>query len=478
MYPLKLRIIILGILALLAVLTTYLILAGFFVFESNPEYLCSIIPYIAVTAGIFIILLPVLSPPAAVFIILPITVVSIVLLSALTGRRLYNVYSGVLALIALGVWFFALRNTRKAEKKMVAAQKIKEASNLVRSDWEKTERLNNAFFGRLGRYRRLRETGEDFSARISLENIYKLAVDTAYDIIPGSDAALLFIVDEARQRLSLVASKKSSPMPKIKSKNGDIFDKWVFKERQTLSVEDINEDFRFDYKPLAGERDFKSLISVPIINQSRIIGILRLNSRQRGSYSFDDLRLLDFVSDLASGSINNARLYKDTEDLSTRDSLTGFYIHRHMKTLLYDEVDRACSDKSQLSVIMIDIDHFKDYNDKYGHSAGDKVLLGVAHIIEGVMKKHAGFITRYGGEEFLIILPGLELRKAAGLAEKIRQDVAGYKFVLRREETSVTISAGVCSYSDEMKDKDDLLKNADFLLYKAKKEGRNKICAA
>jgi diguanylate cyclase (GGDEF)-like protein len=203
-----------------------------------------------------------------------------------------------------------------------------------------------------------------------------------------------------------------------------------------------------------------------------------LNSRQRGSYSFDDLRLLDFVSDLASGSINNARLYKDTEDLSTRDSLTGFYIHRHMKTLLYDEVDRACSDKSQLSVIMIDIDHFKDYNDKYGHSAGDKVLLGVAHIIEGVMKKHAGFITRYGGEEFLIILPGLELRKAAGLAEKIRQDVAGYKFVLRREETSVTISAGVCSYSDEMKDKDDLLKNADFLLYKAKKEGRNKICAA
>jgi hypothetical protein len=129
---------------------------------------------------------------------------------------------------------------------MVAAQKIKEASNLVRSDWEKTERLNNAFFGRLGRYRRLRETGEDFSARISLENIYKLAVDTAYDIIPGSDAALLFIVDEARQRLSLVASKKSSPMPKIKSKNGDIFDKWVFKERQTLSVEDINEDFRFD----------------------------------------------------------------------------------------------------------------------------------------------------------------------------------------------------------------------------------------
>ncbi|MFA5068869.1 MAG: diguanylate cyclase [Candidatus Omnitrophota bacterium] len=476
MYPLKLRVFLLTILTVLAVMTAYFIFTGFFVFENNPGYLCSAIPHIVTMMGVSIILSPMLFGPPVVFIILFIAVALTALLSAMAGCQLYNINSIILAPIVLGVWVFVFRNIRRVEKKMVAAQKIKEASNLVRSDWEKTEKLNNAFFLRLGRYRRLREIGEDFSARISLEKIYQLTVDTAYDIIPGSDAALLFIVD-AQEGLLLSASKKSSPIPKIKSKNGDIFDRWVFKKRQTLSVEDITEDFRFDYRPLEGERDFKSLISVPIINQSRITGILRLNSRQKDAYSFDDLRLLDFISDLASSSINNARLYKDTEDLSTRDSLTGFYIHRHMKTLLYDEVARARTGKSQLSVIMIDVDHFKDYNDRYGHAAGDKVLLGVAHIIEGVMKKHTRLITRYGGEEFLIILPGIDLRKAAGLAGKIRQDVAGYKFVLRREETSVTVSAGVCSYSDEMKDKDDLLKRADFLLYKAKKEGRNKICA-
>ena len=78
----------------------------------------------------------------------------------------------------------------------------------------------------------------------------------------------------------------------------------------------------------------------------------------------------------------------------------------------------------------------------------------------------------------MIILPNTDSHKAAGLAEKIRQDVSKRKFVLRREETGVTISAGVCSYSDQMKDKDDLLKRSDFLLYKAKKEGRNRVCAA
>jgi diguanylate cyclase (GGDEF)-like protein len=478
MYPFKIKIIVLILLVVISFSVIYCSVTGLILFKTQPAYLSSLIPYIIILFGIAIVFSPVLLGILGTWIILGVSAVIISALSALSSLYVYNLGCLVLLGLSLVVYMFYKKNILIVEKKIVSAQKVKEAANLVKAHWKKTTQLNNTLSMRLDRYRSLREIGESFSARSSLENIYQLAVDTAYDMIPGTDTSLLFIVDESQQKLILSASRKSTELPKIKAKNGDIFDRWVFKERQPLSVEDISEDFRFDYKPLAGERYFKSLISVPVISQSRIMGILRLNSREKDTYSFDDLRLLDFISDLGSSAINNARLYKTTEELSTRDSLTGFYIHRHMKILLYNEIERVRINKNPLSVIMLDIDHFKDYNDKYGHSAGDKVILRISNILEDNAAKQTTLIARYGGEEFVVILPNTDTAKARKIAEKIRQDVANHRFVLRREETSVTISAGVASYSDSMKGNDELLKKADFLLYKAKKEGRNKVCVA
>ena len=149
-----------------------------------------------------------------------------------------------------------------------------------------------------------------------------------------------------------------------------------------------------------------------------------------------------------------------------------------MKESLAKEVEKARVNKVPLSLIMIDIDHFKDYNDKYGHSAGDKVLIGVSRIIRNNAQKYSQLIARYGGEEFVVVLPNMPKDQARKLAEQIRSDVSERKFSLRRKETNVTISAGVASYSDEIVKSEELLKKTDFLLYKAKKEGRNKVCVA
>ena len=141
-------------------------------------------------------------------------------------------------------------------------------------------------------------------------------------------------------------------------------------------------------------------------------------------------------------------------------------------------MERARINKTPLSLIMIDIDHFKDYNDRYGHSAGDKVLMGISRIIFNDAVKYTQLIARYGGEEFVIVLPNMDKEKAYELAEKIRIDISMRKFSLRRKETNVTVSAGVTSYTDEIIESEELLKKTDFLLYKAKKEGRNKVCVA
>jgi diguanylate cyclase (GGDEF)-like protein len=187
--------------------------------------------------------------------------------------------------------------------------------------------------------------------------------------------------------------------------------------------------------------------------------------------------MLDFISDIIAGAVNNARLYKTAEELATTDSLTGFYVHQYFKQRLAEEIDRARITGAMFSVIMIDIDHFKDYNDKYGHSAGDKVLVDIAVML----RKFTGegsFMARYGGEELAIILPNMDMQGALAIAEEIREHIFLHRFLLRRKETRVTVSAGVISYSADIKGRDDLLQKVDFYLYKAKKEGRNKICAA
>lgn len=478
MYPLKYKLIFSVLLLIILPLLIYCLFRGFMLLESNPAYLLSIIPYLALFFALAIISSPILFNANSHWILFAISAVVMPVLSMVTGKYCYLLWPLLLFGVSFTIHIFYTRRIGILEKKISSIEKVKEAVNVVKFKWHQTEKFNSALLQRLERYRSLREIGESFSARLSLEDICELAVDTAYEMVPRTDTAMLFLVSKSQQKLVLTGSKKATELPKIKSKTGDIFDKWVFKQRQSLSVEDTNKDFRFDYTPLSGERYFRSLISAPMISQSRIIGILRLNSREKNAYSFDDLRLLDFISDLASSSINNARLYRTTEELSTRDSLTGFYIHRYMKESLAHEVERARLNRTPLSIIMIDIDHFKDYNDKYGHSAGDKVLVDIAHIIRGKAARHSHILARYGGEEFVAVLPGMNNDEAYNLAQKIRHDVSQHIFSLRRKETNVTISAGVTSYSDQIKEAEELLKKTDFLLYKAKKEGRNKVCVA
>ena len=478
MYPQKYKVALAVLLFIMLLSLIYFLFIGFSLFESNPAYLFNVIPYLVMLFACAIILSPILLKANGHWIYFFIGSGVISALSMVTRRYGYLFWLIVLLGITVTIYIFYKKRVDILKNKSNAMEKIKEAVNIVKFNHQQVGEFNSALSQRLDRYRSLREIGESFSARLSLEDICQLAVDTAYEMIPETDAAMLFLVDKNQQKLMLFMSKKACALPKIKSKTGDIFDKWVFKERQSLSVEDINEDFRFDYTPLSGERYFKSLISVPMISQSRITGLLRLNSREKNSYSFDDLRLLDFISDLTSSAINNARLYKTTEELSTKDSLTGFYINRYLKESLAKEVEKARVNKVPLSLIMIDIDHFKDYNDKYGHSAGDKVLIGVSRIIRNNAQKYSQLIARYGGEEFVVVLPNMPKDQARKLAEQIRSDVSERKFSLRRKETNVTISAGVASYSDEIVKSEELLKKTDFLLYKAKKEGRNKVCVA
>ncbi|MCX5686830.1 MAG: diguanylate cyclase [Candidatus Omnitrophica bacterium] len=172
-------------------------------------------------------------------------------------------------------------------------------------------------------------------------------------------------------------------------------------------------------------------------------------------------------------SVERARLFKQ----ATRDGLTYLYNIRHFNLLFEAEFRNAFMYKSRrLSIVMADIDNFKHINDTYGHQAGDTILREFARTIQSKCRE-VDVIARYGGEEFIVMLTGAGEKEAFDIAEKIRLAVEARRFKFKSETYHTTISAGVAEFSGE-KNKDDLIEKADKALYKAKHEGKNRVCPA
>jgi diguanylate cyclase (GGDEF)-like protein len=302
----------------------------------------------------------------------------------------------------------------------------------------------------------------------------RLIMDKVSQTIGKSGRMLLFLVDTEKQELMLSASRGGI---RVAAKKGDLFDRWVLKNRRSLIVEDITTDFRFSTDN-HGElkKIFKSLIATPLVSGDKVIGVLRMDNAREFMYTQDDLRLLDIIADLSAVAIENASLYATTQELAIKDSLTNLAVRRYFLERLQAEVKRTSIKKGQLSLLMLDIDRFKEYNDQFGHAAGDIVLKHMAKTISS-MTKEGDITARYGGEELVIMLCGRNKKEALLEAEEIRKAVKSHPITLRRHEANVTVSIGVASYPEDSSGVDSLIKIADERLYKAKAGGRDKVCS-
>jgi diguanylate cyclase (GGDEF)-like protein len=293
---------------------------------------------------------------------------------------------------------------------------------------------------------------------------------------------ILYLFHSKTGELGISASQKGQMQINIKDKRGDMFDQWMVKTMQPLRVEDTKRDFRFDLEKLEVEsedrRKIRSLISVPLTIGNKALGILRVDSPKAGQFAMEDLRFLRTIGDLGAIAIENAQLYEKVEDLAIRDGLTGLYLKHFLMDRLAEEINRELKRGEELAFIMLDLDDFKKYNDKHGHTAGDIVLKTVARVLKGRFKAPGNVLARYGGEEFCVLLPGCSKDKAVALAEEFRKQVAATEILLRREKTQVTVSIGVASFPGDAQMREELIQKADHALYKAKQKGRNQVCAA
>ncbi len=168
-------------------------------------------------------------------------------------------------------------------------------------------------------------------------------------------------------------------------------------------------------------------------------------------------------------------LNKKFRELAIRDGLTGLFNHRHGEDRLADEVDRARKFNRELSLLFIDLDYFKFYNDSHGHQAGDEVLQSLGKLMSGAARD-SDTVARWGGEEFIIIAPETDEQQACQLAESIRKKVAEFAFLHADQQPlgHVSLSVGVATLSDGIENAEELLGLADKAVYKAKESGRNR----
>jgi diguanylate cyclase (GGDEF)-like protein len=227
------------------------------------------------------------------------------------------------------------------------------------------------------------------------------------------------------------------------------------------------------------EPEAATAVSVPLVRGDRTIGVIALYGRTTlEPFNRDDAETLSSFAGQASVAIENVLLHQETRQLSITDGLTGVWNRRYVDLTLRKEIERAQRFGRPLSVLMLDIDRFKRVNDKHGHQRGDEVLIEVTRRILGEIRTNIDVVGRYGGEEFVVLLPETPSGGARVVAEKIRDAMRGQEFVgASAEPLTVTVSMGVSTYPEDGMVAEELIARSDAALYTAKAQGRDRVVA-
>lgn len=236
-----------------------------------------------------------------------------------------------------------------------------------------------------------------------------------------------------------------------------------------------------------------SFVSVPLSSEGRVVGVLNITEPQEGSsFSRQDLDALLYLAHHAGPALGRALHYQSTRQLALRDSLTGLYNRRYLWSFLDQLLRRARRQKFPVTLVLFDLDHFKQFNDQYGHPAGDEALRRFAEIMRRTFRLR-DVCCRIGGEEFAVLLwgssrkrgqkkrgrtttPGGQTLSGYALAERLRRSTSRYTFSSFDSGGGLTLSGGLASFPLDAMNRSELFEKSDQALYRAKCQGRNRIC--
>ncbi len=321
----------------------------------------------------------------------------------------------------------------------------------------------------LGRiYRCVAELNQVMNRGVELSVLLEtIARETA--LLLGAETTSVLLLDNHRERLVCSASQGLTPAERdaIEFRPGEGVAGWVVAHGTPALISDTTRDARF--VPFAQPRKIRSMLCIPLLVRRQPIGVICATHAEKNWFSKDHEELLAFLANSVVLDVENARLYR----MAITDPLTGVYNRQHLAERLKEEVDRSHRYRTPLAVLLLDLDHFKTVNDRFGHAGGDRALEEVASRMVAVTRE-VDIVARYGGEEFVAILPNTGREGAEIASKRLLEAIRATPVSTGRGEVLITVSIGgaVLNRHEEAR---DLLARADAALYQAKEQGRNRF---
>jgi len=297
-----------------------------------------------------------------------------------------------------------------------------------------------------------------------------------------SESDLVFIATFGRRALSILGQRMSARIGIV----GHVYVSGV----GYMTPDVVDDPYFYPSIDMTTQEETRSVLCVPIKIESAVCGVLELINRE-GPEGFigKDRRLLEIFADYASISIQNLLDARRAHEVAKRDGLTGLYNDRYLHLRLSQDLSRLARDGSDLSLIFLDLDNLKSVNDHHGHLAGSQVLREVGYILAKTVTDERATLTRYGGDEFVLVLPGIGVDEGFRLAESVRETIRHAVYLSRPygfNEPALSLrnlsaSMGIASVRENTtpgasieQQKNELLRAADAAMYRAKEGGKNR----
>ena len=318
----------------------------------------------------------------------------------------------------------------------------------------------------------INEINHAIGTELELQSVCDLVVEKISKIINCEACAILLIEKDKIAIPSEVGFRKALGDVEFTPESPAI--KYIIDTRNSIVTGNLKKT---DFVSCVPEGcSMTSLMCEPIISNSEVRGIIHLDSRVENAFSAEDMDFVKILAGEISIAITRSLYYEEMKMMSTVDKLTGTFNRRKFDDDLEDEINKAIRYDRAIAVLMIDIDHFKNYNDFHGHPRGDDLLSSLGTLFMNNLRK-VDRVYRYGGEEFTVICSETDLEGAFNLANRLCKIIEGEEFFKEGKSQpggKITISIGCASFPENATNKAELVKKADDALYRAKSEGRNR----
>ena len=325
------------------------------------------------------------------------------------------------------------------------------------------------------------DIGKALTSHLTLEDVYRVVMDKVGNLLRPEAWSLLIVDEESSDlRFEIVVSPVADKLNGTFLQPGEGVAGWVAENGIPMLIPDVSKEPRF-CKRIDNTNGFVtySIVCVPLISNNRIIGVIQLlNGVGQAQFTAQDQRILATIADFTAIAMENSRLHQRVRDLTITDDLTGLYNARHFQTLSEYEMERASRYGNELSMVFLDLDHFKLVNDTYGHQTGSRLLKEVGQLLQKTIRvvDHA---ARYGGDEFIFLLPSTDKKGAMAMAHNLLLQLRAAVFYSDCGKTmKVTASLGVATYPTNAYCLQELIKLSDEAMYEVKRKSRNGVKSA